>query len=732
MLERHAEFGRSLPADEAQSFEKQIALRPLAFDCTDDILFETLFDLEMIQRIQDEFSAATGVASIITRPDGTPLTRPSNFCRLCENIIRGTEIGKANCFHSDAVLGGYHPEGPIIQPCLSCGLWDAGASITAGERHVANWLIGQVRSDTEGDARIREYARVIGAEEDTAVKAYAEIPAMSCEKFEKIAKVLFTMSNQLSAAAYQNILQARFISDKKNAEEEYRTIIQTTRDGFFICDARGRFLDVNDAYCGLVGYSRCELLCMTIADVEANESEAGIYECIRKIRQTGSDRFDTRHQCKNGDYVEVEVSAHHLGKKDQVCVFLRDITRQKETEKALIAAKEEAEKANAAKSQFLANMSHEIRTPMNGFMGMMQLLERTKLNEEQQEYLSISRTSCDALLSVVNDILDHSKIEAGMMKLEHVPFSLKGILSDAVSLFRQTAHEKGIALTFTVQANAPDALAGDPFRIRQILSNLIGNAVKFTQNGSVSVCVSAMDTDDKNSLGLEYVISDTGVGISRNQMALLFKEFSQADGSHTRQYGGTGLGLSIAKNLANLMDGTIWALSEEGVGSEFHFTCRVSHASKEKSLPGMVSQRQKTPGEKRKLSVLVADDDPFGRMFIESLMQKKNWSPVCAKDGQEAIDLCRDSRFDMILMDVQMPRVDGCSAATAIRRMEKDMNRLRTPIVALTACALKGDFERCMNAGMDRYLAKPIRMDALYGEIESLLCPGVNSGGIKK
>jgi signal transduction histidine kinase/FixJ family two-component response regulator len=378
-----------------------------------------------------------------------------------------------------------------------------------------------------------------------------------------------------------------------------------------------------------------------------------------------------------------------------------------------IGARKDAEAANASKSQFLANMSHELRTPMNGVMGMLQLLAMTRLDENQKEYVRLSMASSDALMVVINGILDYSRIEAGKMELVKIPFLLGRMVRDVVGLFSLSAAAKKVKLESFIEDGTPDRYVGDPFRLRQVLSNLIGNAVKFTKSGHISVSVRTLEVFPNLDARLEFVISDTGVGIPMDKMGVLFQYFSQVDNSYTRRYGGAGLGLAISKDLVEKMGGEIRVDSREGEGSRFSFTCVLA-------LEGMPGEASAPSADTRAhfggngiISLLLAEDDMLGSRIIEQYVKRMGWSAKIVGNGQAAVEACTENRFDAILMDIQMPVLDGYAATGIIRRHEREKGG-KTPIIAITAYALSGDKEKCLAAGMDDYLSKPIDMEEFY------------------
>ncbi len=657
------------------------------------------------------------------------------------------------------------------------------------------------------------------------------------------------------------------IGKRKLAEDQVRlqaTALESVANGIVVTDAVGTIQWVNPAFTRLTGYTLKDAVGKNPRILKSGIHDASFYKELWNTIVAGRIwKGEITNRKKDGQlYIEELTIAPVWSAAGEITNFVaikQDSTERKRAQAELVKAKEVAEAASRVKSEFLANMSHELRTPMNGIMGMTELALDTDLTSEQREYLSMVKTSADSLLTLINDILDFSKIEAGKLEFESIEFNLRGSLKTAVKVLALRAHEKGLELNCRVRPEVPEAVVGDPSRLRQIIVNLVGNAVKFTEKGEVTVDVQ-LESEEPASVVLHFSVTDTGIGIPAERREVIFDAFAQADGSTTRRYGGTGLGLTVSKRLVGMFGGRLWLESVVGQGSAFHFTIHLGvgnrcgwavplvsanleglavlvvddnltnrrileellagwrmkpilaeqastalehlkqAADAGKPLPlilvdskmpevdgfAFVEQLKQDPrlapatimmtsagqrgdaarcrelgvaayltkpigqsellnailqvlGAKpektdqtsmlvtrhslrersKGLHILLAEDNLVNRTVVVRLLAKHGHMVETATDGREALGKLKSGNFDLVLMDVQMPELDGFEATAAIRDLEKTKGG-HLPIIAMTAHALKGDRERCLAAGMDGYLSKPFRVEELLKEIESL------------
>src|SRR6185312_2989172 len=435
---------------------------------------------------------------------------------------------------------------------------------------------------------------------------------------------------------------------------------------------------------------------------------------LQNVRQHGTIKnAELIIRNKEGKMIDMLTSAETLILKGRKCTLSinYDITTLKESERKLIEANKLAEESVQLKEAFLANMSHEIRTPMNAIVGFTELLLKKNLDEEERDYVETIKSSGDNLLRIINDVLDISKIESGVMVFEKSPISIRELFHSLRSMMMPKAVEKKLELSFECPSDMPDTIIGDPTRLTQIIINLVGNALKFTEKGSVTVVAKVLNTEASSYI-IEFLIKDTGVGIPEDKLKYIFERFRQAEPFTTRHYGGTGLGLSIAKQLVEMQGGEINVKSIEGIGSEFIFSLPFKKADDDEKK-GDKTITKINPEELSKLSILMVEDNLINIKFIQSLFKDYKIHTDVARNGKEAIEKFVQRNYDMVLMDIEMPEMNGYETTSIIRKKFKS----EIPIIAMTANAMAGEKEKCLKMGMDDYISKPIKADSLFAKM---------------
>lgn len=551
--------------------------------------------------------------------------------------------------------------------------------------------------------------------------------------------------------------------DLKKSEQQYRIIFDQSPLGMAHVSLYGDFLLVNPAFLKLVGYPEEALLEMGLKGIVPDDYLQNYREMLQQLFQeeTGSSTLDIQYVPRDKDPIWVQVNSTIIRDQNRqspyILSIVQDIHQQKLLEQQvqdhnrlleqlvesrtveLTEAKELAEKADHVKSEFLANMSHEMRTPINGIIGLTELA----MNEEvahEEAFIGVLHES-QAILSLVNSILDLSKIEAEQVQIEAIPFNLTTILDDLFTFFEPTALKKGITLTIQISDKIPSRVIGDPLRLRQILTRLIENAIKFTHEGGVTTRITSLFRDDIHC-HLQFVVEDTGIGIAKSQQQAIFRDFTQIDSKNTRKYSGTGLGLSIAQRLLQLMNAEVCVESEPGTGSSFSFDIEMRIASPHGPEPEWIAPMVVTnlklsdvgmcnetlegeiildpeSGSAQRIRVLVVEDYEANWMILMAHLKHLGYVSELAKNGNEAVECFRKNRYDLILMDVQMPEMDGLEATRIIRQIEKERpDHKPVPIIAVTANTTAEDRQNCLNAGMNDFIAKPLTRKILFEIID--------------
>ncbi|MGA9091127.1 MAG: PAS domain S-box protein, partial [Bradyrhizobium sp.] len=509
-------------------------------------------------------------------------------------------------------------------------------------------------------------------------------------------------------------------SDQRLRDQQFytRSLIESNIDAIMTTDPSGIITDVNKQMEALTGCTRDELIGAPFKGyfTDPERAEAAIKRVLSEKSVTD---YELTARARDGKQTVVSYNATTFYDRNRtlqgVFAAARDVTERKRVEAELQQAKAAAESASRTKSDFLASMSHEIRTPMNAIMGIADLLAKTPLTPEQDKYVQIFRRAGDNLLNLINDILDLSKVEASQLELERTGFSLSDHLEKVMEMVAARAHEKGLSMVYEIAPSVPNDLVGDPTRLRQVLLNLLGNAIKFTQSGEVTLRV-APDANPSVPTALRFTVSDTGIGIPHAKLGQVFERFTQADSSTTRRFGGSGLGLTISKRLVELMGGRIWAESEVGKGSVFAFAVPFEiWAPINRPITAPVGAGPEPA--LRALRILLAEDSPDNCIITMAYLEDTPYRVEIAGTGAIACEKFTAGDYDLVLMDRQMPVMDGLTATRAIRAWEQANDRPLTPIIALTASALKGDREMCLAAGCTGFLTKPIKQEVLLQAI---------------
>lgn len=549
----------------------------------------------------------------------------------------------------------------------------------------------------------------------------------------------------------------RDMTEQNSAAAEIRklaAVVEQVDESVVVCDKDARIIYVNPYFERITGYSALEILGEKPGILKSGVHDSQFYKKMWDTISAGSNWHGIlRNRKKNGVLYDEEATIFPIKNiKAEITGYAavkRDISQKLRDELALKSAKDSADKVNMelesaiaaanamsekaieaskAKSEFVASVSHELRTPLNIILGSIELMSETSLDNDQGKYLKVCRNACDSLLEIVSGILDISKIEAGQLYIEKIEFEPHTLLNDIILLNEFRAKSKNIELKAEISDNVPGILSGDPARIRQILINLVNNAIKFTEKGEVKIRIETVNPDvllsesNQNNLYLKFSVSDTGIGISSENIDRIFDEFIQADASITRKFGGTGLGLTISKKLVNLMGGAIWAESKKGEGSRFIFTVRCSTAKispeDKKSRPKTI----KTPKmPDKRLKILLAEDIEDNRMLISKMISDIA-DVETAENGAQAVERFKSESFDLIIMDIQMPELDGYTAARFIRGIEAEEKRTEIPLIALTAFATSEELKKSIEAGFTGHVTKPVKKTVILDAI----CHAVN------
>lgn len=549
--------------------------------------------------------------------------------------------------------------------------------------------------------------------------------------FESIGtRVMLLYARQIQCTSENDriiLLSIEDITEKKrlenlfaDSETRYRRLFETANDGIVLLEKQeGKIIQANPAFEKMIGYKTKEIVGKQLSDIGIYIEQDNFQTIMQKLMDFGVVNYDD--VCiKTSRNQNIHTDIYLVDRASLAQCNIRDITQHKKNLCSLVRAKKQAEIANMAKSEFLANMSHEIRTPLNGIMGMIQLLDGTPVGEEQDKYIELALKSCNRLTRLLSDILDLSRIEAGMMEIHEAKFSFEDLRNSILGLFSVKSMTKNVELKCILDPGLIPEVVGDEGRVVQVLFNLVGNALKFTDEGSVVVEIMPLKSESEDVYRILLTVSDTGIGIPNDHLNKLFKPFVQIENSYTRNYQGAGLGLSIVKKLVQLMNGSIYVESVVGEGTLMSIVLPFKKKIEKCDLELQNNEENK---KKQQYNILLAENDVTNQIAMTELLRKSGHKVTLAENGTQVVDFLKADDFDCILMDVQMPVMDGVEATKIIRESSNLGIKKDIPIIAMTAYAMSGDKETFLRAGMNDYIGKPFKIDELESVLARIVLP---------
>lgn len=697
---------------------------------TDQISFEDLFDLEDIQKLQDDFAKATNVASLITGPDGIPITRPSGFTRLCEDIIRKSEKGLANCYDSDKEIGQLNENGATVKKCKSCGLWDGGARISVGGRHIANWLIGQVRDENVPETEVLEYADEIGVDKEEMLAAYRQVPVMSNEQFQHVANMLYSLARQISKTAHQQLLQIQYIEQYRQlhdvlreSEETLRRITSSAQDAIVMMDERGQVTFWNEAAETIFGYNSDEIIGRNLHSCLAPQKFEKRYQtALASFKETGEGRNLNKTQeltalKKNGQSFPIELSLSSVdvrGKKHAIGI-IRDITSRKAAEAAEREMAETLKHSQkmAAIGTLAGGIAHDFNNILSAILGFTELLElQAEPGSKSEKYLHNISDAGMRAKKLIKQILAFSR----QVKKDVQPVLVRSIVQEVVNLLRPS-----VPTNIEIQENAASEamVLGDPSQIHQIVMNLCTNAFHAMRSDGgvlrVELTEKEHDPDISGELlslpagrYVQLVVSDTGHGIAGSVIDQIFDPFFT-----TKEPGeGTGMGLSVVHGIVNSCNGTIYVKSEEGGGTSFIVLLPEVEA---RSLPKKDSPDVPDRGSEK---IMVIDDENAIVEILRQMLGSLGYNVTATTNPYEALEMfsAHPDQFDLIVSDLTMPQLTG-------DRLAKEMLAVRSdiPVVVCTGFNSALTEDRAREIGIRKVLLKPVTRKQMTQAIREVL-----------